>query len=241
MRHSPCQFDGLGGGVPDEQHVVISVPLWSGTLHCRHHANAASHLLLGRSDGGHSRQGLASDKNRSCQDGCGFSKDCCSNSEPAETYQEAPRPDAERRRCDRLSQAAAEKQSRPVRAGGIEKSRQVEPQGTCSQASQLWQISTIPLPLAPCCVPLPLASCRICDGRISRVVRSRGHWQWPNAVAAVPWVRIPQPFSPSRTLAQTVVALHRASYVGRTRTGFRLDPHEQVGIPAPSCSCLFPH
>src|SRR6185312_5239465 len=69
MRHSPCQFDGLGGGVPDEQHVVISVPLWSGTLHCRHHANAASHLLLGRSDGGHGRQGLARDKNRSCQDG----------------------------------------------------------------------------------------------------------------------------------------------------------------------------
>src|SRR4029078_9257450 len=62
-----------------------------------------------------------------------------------------------------------------------------------------------------------------------------------NAVAAVPWVRIPQPFSPSRTLAQTVVALHRASYVGRTRTGFRLDPHERVGILALSCSCPFPH
>jgi hypothetical protein len=188
MRHSPCQFDGVGEGVPNEQHVVISVPLWSGALHCRHHAHAASHLLLGRSDGNHGRQGRAIDKNRSCQGGGGFSKGCCSNPDPAETYQEAPRPNAERCRCDRLSQADAEEQSRPVRAGGIENSRQVEPQGTCSQAPQLWQISmgTIPLPLAPCCVPLPLASCRICDGRISRrVVRNRDHWQWgTNAVAA---------------------------------------------------------
>ena len=188
MRHSPCQFDGVGEGVPDEQHVVISVPLWSGALHCRHHAHAASHLLLGRSDGNHGRQGRAIDKNRSCQGGGGFSKGCCSNPDPAETYQEAPRPNAERCRCDRLSQADAEEQSKPVRAGGIENSRQVEPQGTCSQASQLWQISMgiLPLPLAPCCVPLPLASCRICDGRISRrVVRNRDHWQWgTNAVAA---------------------------------------------------------
>jgi len=76
------------------------------------------------------------------------------------------------------------------------------------------------------------------------------HLRWTNIPAGeksrplamdVPWVRIPQPFSPSRTLAQTVVALHRASYVGRTRTGFRLDPHERVGILALSCSCPFPH
>src|SRR4026209_1927456 len=143
----------VGEGVPDEQHVVISVPLWSGALHCRHHAHAASHLLLGRSDGNHGRQGRAIDKNRSCQGVGGFSKGCCSNPDPAETYQEAPRPNAERCRCDRLSQADAEEQSKPVRAGGIENSRQVEPQGTCSQASQLWQISMgiLPLPLAPCC------------------------------------------------------------------------------------------
>jgi hypothetical protein len=77
---------------------------------------------------------------------------------------------------------AKNKQSRYVQAES-KIPDQLEPQGTCSQASQIW-MGTVPLPLASYCVPLPLASCRICDGRISRVVRSRGHWQWPNAVAA---------------------------------------------------------
>ena len=35
----------------------------------------------------------------------------------------------------------------------------------------------------------------------------------------------PQPLSPSRTLAQPVVGLHRASCAGRTKKGFHLDRH----------------
>src|SRR5690349_21690829 len=79
---------------------------------------------------------------------------------------EAPSPNAERCRWDRLSQTDGEGQPRPVRAGGIENFRQLKPQGTRSQASQVW-MGTVSS-LASRCVPLPL------DGRIAWVVRSRG-------------------------------------------------------------------